>query len=359
MRLAAPLLVLIVVGPAVAHSDDGPVYTDPAQADVDFHFQGEYWGYERVTPSDRSSVQVGLQVIARGDGQFTCVKYYGGLPGAGWQGDRRHFLEGRRLADIVQFAGEDYHIILADGYAEIVNHRFRRLGLLERVQRKSSSLGALPPPGARVLFNEDVSAFRNAVTTSEGCLCVGAETLEPLGAFRMHAEFMLPYGPLAREQGRGNSGFYLESRYEVQVLDSFGLEGADNECGALYKSRRPDVNMCLPPLQWQTYDIVFLPATFDDTGVKASDARITVWHNGVLVHNDVAIPNKTGAGAAEGPESLPTRLQDHGSPVVFRNIWVLPLEADEPLSAADWVPLDPAIPPAPIAIWNGPPAIWP
>lgn len=349
------LAVLMCLAPVVAClADDGPVYIDSGYVDDDYHFQGEYWGWERLTPSDRSSVQVGLQVIARGNGEFTCVKYYGGLPGAGWQRDRRYFLEGRRVGDIVQFAGEEYHIILADGFAEIVTPRMRRLGLLERVVRRSSTLGAIPPAGATVLFSSSgTSAFRDPRTNASGCLMVGTETLAPLGAFRMHAEFMLPYGPLAREQGRGNSGFYVDSRYEVQVLDSFGLEGADNECGALYKSRRPDVNMCLPPLQWQTYDIVFLPAAFDAAGQKTADARLTVWHNGVLIHNDVAIPNKTGAGEPEGPQSLPTKLQDHGSPVVFRNIWMLPLSPDEPRTTGDWVPLDPQVPPVPVAVWGG------
>lgn len=354
MKLALPLLTLLVICQFQVRADDGPVYTDPAHADEDFRFQGEYWGWENPTPSRRSSRQVGLQVIALGEGQFTCLKYYGGLPGAGWNGRERYFLEGKRVADIVQFPGDDYDIVLMDGFAEIRDRRFRRLGTLERVVRESPTLSATPPAGAIVLFDgNDTSSFRNASTTPEGWLQAGTETLESLGAFRMHAEFMLPYRPLARGQGRANSGFYLESRYEVQVLDSFGLEGVENECGALYRTRRPDVNMCLPPLQWQTYDIVFLPPTFDEAGNKTSDMRITVWHNGVVIHNDVPIPNKTGGGAVEGTEPLPTKLQDHGNPVVFRNIWLLPLSQDEVRTTADWVPLDPPVAPVPIALWGG------
>jgi hypothetical protein len=353
MRFALCVLILVLASAQSVLADDGPVYTDPAAADEDFPFQGEYWGWERPTRSERSSIQVGLQVIALGDGEFTCVKYYGGLPGQGWNGRERFFLHGTRVDGAVQFRGTDYHIVLADGVAQVFNERFRPTATLQRVERRSSTLGALPPAGATVLFGEDgESRFRDARITPEGWLQVGTETLEPLGAFHMHAEFMLPYGPADREQGRGNSGFYLESRYEVQVLDSFGLEGAENECGALYRARRPDVNMCLPPLQWQTYDIVFRPPAFDDAGVKTSDARITVWHNGVVIHNDVAIADKTGGGAVEGPVPLPTKLQDHGSPVVFRNIWILPLGPDEPTNLAGWAPLDPRVEPVPVVVWG-------
>nr|QMS48206.1 putative large multi-functional protein [uncultured bacterium] len=116
----------------------------------------------------------------------------------------------------------------------------------------------------------------------------------------------------------------------------------NNECGALYKLRAPDVNMCLPPLQWQTYDIDFHAARFEgDT--KVDDARLSVWQNGVPIHWNVAIANKTGAGQAEGPDPLPILLQDHGNPVVFRNLWLIETDGHD-LPA--WPPIRPAqIPP--------------
>jgi hypothetical protein len=131
----------------------------------------------------------------------------------------------------------------------------------------------------------------------------------------------------ARGQGRGNSGVYLQNRYEVQVLDSYGLAGLDNECGGIYKIGRPRVNMCAPPGQWQSYDMTFKAARFNNAGNKTDKARLTVVHNGVTIHDDIEIPGPTG-GALDGDESRPggIYLQDHGNPVQFRNIWVVELK---------------------------------
>jgi hypothetical protein len=141
--------------------------------------------------------------------------------------------------------------------------------------------------------------------------------------FRLHLEFRLPFMPYATGQGRGNSGVYIQRRYEVQILDSFGLEGVANECGGLYRQQPPDVNMCLPPLTWQTYDIWFTAARFDGEGNKTANARITVLHNGVPIHNDYEVVAKTGAGRPEAPEPMPILLQDHGNPVRFQNVWIV------------------------------------
>jgi hypothetical protein len=139
----------------------------------------------------------------------------------------------------------------------------------------------------------------------------------------MHLEFKLPYMPEARGQGRANSGVYLQSRYEVQILDSFGLEGAFNECGSLYRYKTPDVNMCFPPLVWQTYEIDFRAAKFDRQGKKIKNAVLTVWHNGVKIHDHFEIERKTGAGQQETPEPIPTKFQNHNNPVRFRNMWII------------------------------------
>jgi len=148
--------------------------------------------------------------------------------------------------------------------------------------------------------------------------------------FKLHVEFKTPELPAnVKGQARGNSGVYLQRRYEVQILDSFGLPPKNNECGSLYTVKAPDKNVCKQPGEWQSYDITFHAARFDGTGKnakKVENARITVWQNGVLIHDDTEIPNKTGAGQPEGPETGPILLQEHGSEVMFRNIWVVPLD---------------------------------
>jgi hypothetical protein len=143
--------------------------------------------------------------------------------------------------------------------------------------------------------------------------------------FKMHAEFKTPQlPPNVKGQGRGNSGFYIQRRYEVQILDSFGLEPKNNDCGSLYRFKAPDKNACDMPGRWQSYDIIFHAAKFDGNK-KVKNALITVWQNGILIHNDVELQNKTGAGRTEGPQPGPILLQDHGNEVCFRNIWIEPL----------------------------------
>jgi hypothetical protein len=129
--------------------------------------------------------------------------------------------------------------------------------------------------------------------------------------------------PMSTGQARGNSGVYVQSRYEVQVLDSFGLEGKNNECGGIYSIAEPVVNMCLPPLSWQTYDFDFTAARYNVAGEKIKNARITVRHNGVVIHDDIELTHGTPGRHPEdpGPEAL--FMQDHGNPVVYRNIWIV------------------------------------
>lgn len=148
-------------------------------------------------------------------------------------------------------------------------------------------------------------------------------TKETFTNYRMHIEFRLPYMPFASGQGRANSGVYQQGRYEVQVLDSYGLDGADNECGGIYQIARPNANMCLPPLAWQAYDITFTAAKLNAQGQKTANARLTVVHNGVTIHDNIELPKVTG-GAMDDKEGTPgpIKLQDHTNPVQFRNIWI-------------------------------------
>ncbi len=150
-------------------------------------------------------------------------------------------------------------------------------------------------------------------------------TKDSFGDALIHVEFRIPSMPEAQGQGRGNSGVYVQGRYEVQVLDSYGLVSALGDCGALYGKKVPDVNACRRPERWQSYDIEFRAPRFDSGGKKSANARLTVWHNGRLIHDDVEVDGPT-AGGLEGPEQPtgPLLLQDHGDPVRYRNVWVLP-----------------------------------
>jgi hypothetical protein len=350
-RVPAAMVVFLLAGTSVgvcrgAEPDGMPVYTDPAHADADFAFQGEYRGWQRQADSLRTSEPIGLQVVARGDGKFVAMKYPGGLPGNGWSGGNRYQLAGEIGDSGLQLTGDKYDFILKDGKGTVFNKQGRRCGELTQVHRVSPTMGLAAPPDAKRLFTGGESPLlQNAKVSPEGWLLAGTQTVEPYRNFYLHGEFLLPYKPLATGQARANSGFYLQSRYEVQVLDSFGLEGVNNECGALYKSIPPKINMCLPPLEWQTYDIDFREPVFDDAGKKVANARISVWHNGVLVHNDIEIPNKTGGGSQEGPSLLPIKIQDHGNPVMFRNVWLVEKPADAPRTAP---PLPTALPPVPV-----------
>lgn len=142
--------------------------------------------------------------------------------------------------------------------------------------------------------------------------------------FQMHLEFRSPFMPGSRGQARGNSGVYLQGRYEVQVLDSYGLEGMDNECGGIYKVARPQVNMCAPPTQWQTYDINFRAATYDRNGNKLENPRLTLLHNGIMIYNNLEIPVPTDGGLDKDMSKPgPIFLQDHHDLVQYRNIWLI------------------------------------
>ena len=159
---------------------------------------------------------------------------------------------------------------------------------------------------------------------------VGANDLETkrsFGDFKLHLEFQVPKSSAsASEQNRGNSGIYLQGRYEVQVLDSYRqtLNGK-NDAGAIYGVKDARRNASRPAGSWQSYDITFRAPVYSGNR-KVKPAYVTVDWNGVRVHYGTAIPKATTLGDAEGPSDGPIRLQDHSHPVRYRNIWLEPLD---------------------------------
>ena len=322
--ISSAVLLSLVTSIAFAK---GPQYTDPKEADADFAIQGEYSG---EVETEDGKVKFGTQVIALGNKKFRLVGYHGGLPGDGWNGESKVEVEAEANEDgTVLFKDKHGAGTLKDGVLLVDLGADDSIdGKLKRVIRESPTLGKAAPEGAVVLFDgKSVDNWEGGKMTEDGLLMQGTTSKQKFGSHKLHIEFRIPYQPEDRGQGRGNSGIYVQGRYEVQMLDSFGLEGKNNECGGIYSVKDPDVNMCFPPLSWQTYDIEYTAAKFDDDGKKLiANPRMTVRHNGVLVHDNVELPGErstTAAPSKPGLEAGPIYLQNHGCPVRYRNIWVV------------------------------------
>ena len=211
-----------------------------------------------------------------------------------------------------------------------------------RVVAPGPARAMVPPPAdAVVLFDgRDLTGWtgkgdKAAWTLAGGVMEVNGtgaiETREHFGSCQLHIEWATPAIVKGDGQGRGNSGVFLMGRYEVQVLDSYENQTyPDGQAAAIYGQQPPMVNASRPPGEWQTYDIIFRAPTFAADGSLEEAARITVFHNGVLVQDHVRVLGATTHRAlpkykSHGP-SGPLRLQDHGNPVRFRNIWMRPLD---------------------------------
>ena len=306
-----------------AAEPDKNTFTDPAKAGPDYAVQGEYRG---EFEGENGKEKWGGHLIALGGGKFASAGYRGGLPGEGWQrGGEVVRGEGQREGDQVVFRADDgaWTATAKDGALTVVDADGNLVGAMKRVVRKSSTLGAKPPEGAKVLFDgKSADQFDKGKIVQKNLLLADCASKMKLGDHVLHLEFRTPFKPNARGQARGNSGMYIQSRYEVQVLDSFGLEGRNNECGGIYSISEPAVNMCSPPLQWQTYDYDFKAARYEN-GKKVKNARVTIRHNGVVIHKNLELPKGTPGRQGEGPDPAPLYLQGHGNPVVYRNIWVV------------------------------------
>lgn len=241
--------------------------------------------------------------------------------------------------DAIKVAGKigdaDCAGVYADGGLRLtVGHT---TNLLKRVVRLSPTLGAKPPAGAIVILDgknfDEIVCPKNKDGTDQEWKDVGDGAIQVpkggmnskqrfTGSLKLHVEFKTPFLPEARDQGRGNSGSYLPNGEEIQVLDSFGMPSyTGGGCGGLYKYKDPDAFdkfslASAPPLQWQTYDIEYRVQTQD--GKPTGKPRITVLHNGIKIHDNFELQKPAREGGFH--------WQDHGNPVHYRNIWVLPLK---------------------------------
>ncbi|WP_372717324.1 DUF1080 domain-containing protein [Novipirellula sp.] len=308
--------------PVMAAGPKGPVYTETPDSEPNFPLMGEFVGPIKTDSEDKNVVA--LQIRPVGNDTFEAIQYLGGLPGE--EGHKTEIVQliGRRSDDFVVLSGGPYAVFVEKDGCLVLDRKGNRLGELKRVERESSTLHAPAPKDAVVLFDgTSTDQFIDGQMTKDGLLMHGTKIKPMMQDFNLHLEFRLPYMPEALDQARGNSGIYLHGRYECQVLDSFATPAVFNGCGALYRFRTPDLNMCYPPLRWQTYDIQFTAARWDAEGNKLRGAHVTSWLNGVKIQDDVELPGPTGAGKAEEPNLLPTLFQDHGDPVRFRNVWIV------------------------------------
>jgi hypothetical protein len=206
-----------------------------------------------------------------------------------------------------------------------------------------SDNGSDPPSDAIVLFDgKDLSAWDGAENwkVEDGVMIAGKgniKTKQSFGDCQLHIEWSAPTPAKGEGQGRGNSGIFLMDAYELQVLDSYNSQTyPDGQAGSIYKQAPPMVNAMRPPGEWNVYDIAWTAPRFKENGSLESPARITAFHNGVLIQNSFELKGPTAwdkpASYEKHDAKMPIHLQDHGNPVRFRNIWVrevAPLEGKQ------------------------------
>ena len=317
----------------------GLMLVAPIAAAEDEALMGLYEG--EFTSGAWNGTALKVQMVARGNGKFEAVFPFG-PPGVRVSVDGAKKEKEAKDADFAgsvdlgSAMGGTYEVAarLADGVfaGEFSSAAVKCAFETKRVVRLSPTFDKKPPEGAVVLLDgSNLDAWERWPLkwnlTEEGAMEVCNSSLvtkEEFGDCEMHIEFRTPFMATSTGQGRGNSGVYVNGRYEVQILDSFGIEPADNLCGGIYQVAVPAADVCAPPLQWQTYDITFTAPRSDAGGKKTANARMTVVHNGVTIHDDLELGDVTPGGVS-GQESAAgcLLLQNHGNPVRFRNIWLV------------------------------------
>ncbi len=316
IKLTALLVVLMLVGIASANP-----------------FMGEYKG--TFHPDGAVTMKATAKVIAEGDDVHYRIVIKA-IPNKEGQDGAAIEIYGNKAGTAVQISDRaggyhwsgdirNGHLTAKSGYGQHFE--------LDKFVRKSPTLAAKPPAGAVVLLPQskgkaDLAAWKNQdwKKLDAGVMAVNKgdnDTNEQFSNIKQfHLEFKLPLEPNNRGQGRANSGVYFCGQFEVQVLDSFGLMHTSGDCGGLYNRARAKVNACLPPEQWQTYDVTFKAPKLDATGKVIGNAHITVRHNGLLIQDidlDYSGDKWKGKKIAAGP----IHLQDHGHPIQYRNIWLV------------------------------------
>ena len=215
-----------------------------------------------------------------------------------------------------------------------------------RPEDKQDAKSTPAPQGATVLFDGTPQSLKQnwqkqdgggepAWEVKDGAALVTGGSIVTKEKFNepilLHVEFRTPYQPDKTGQLRGNSGVYLQGRYEVQVLDSYGVSKdkyAMQDCGSIYGVAVAKQNACKAPTVWQSYEIEFHPPRFDAAGKKTAPARMTVTHNGVKIHDnqEINVDNTTSGMGGDPKTPGPVMLQDHGDPVQYRNVWVKKLD---------------------------------
>lgn len=298
--------------------------------------------YEGVLTQDGNAEKIEARLVACGKGTY---KLFIRQPLEVKQQRIKAELDGKAEGDSISFSGKTpagawaavYRQGVLSGAGTLEGSSSQGKFELRRVVRNSPTLGAKPPEGAIILLdgkNFDAMTKGRLRDGSEQQWKVGADggVLIPkggmrtkaqfAGSFKLHVEFKCPLRPEARDQGRGNSGVYLPNGDEIQVLDSFGMTTyKGGGCGGLYAYKDPDAFdqfslASAPPLQWQTFDIEYHVQQKD--GKPIGKPRVTVWHNGIKIHDNVELNHPARVGGIF--------FQDHGNPVEYRNIWLLPLD---------------------------------